>query len=65
MGGNKINKKRQIIAFGLSFFFIYVFHGKSIDIKIWSLGNFITITCELIFKNWIINSKFIDHMVNI
>jgi hypothetical protein len=63
MGGNKINKKRQIIAFGLSFLFIYIFHGQSVDIKIWAFGNFLTITFELLFKNWTLESRFITNMV--
>lgn len=64
LGGNRISKARQFLSLLLSFIFISYWHGYSIDVKLWTFGNFTMIVCEMLFNNYIRNSSITKVLLN-
>lgn len=44
-----MSKLHQIISLSSSFLFITIWHGQSIDILLWSLGNLVMVQAELLY----------------
>ena len=64
MGGNRINKIRQVGSLFLSFAFVSYWHGYEMDVTLWSIGNFLMVVCEMIFFNFIVKNQRIALFVS-
>jgi D-alanyl-lipoteichoic acid acyltransferase DltB (MBOAT superfamily) len=63
LGGNKINKFRQVCSLFVSFAFISYWHGYNFNVVLWSIGNFVMVVIELLYFNVIIKRDFLNKFV--
>ena len=63
MGGNKISRKRQIVAILLSFAFMSYWHGQSMDVQLWTFGNFLMVFTENLFISFVLHNPLGKRLV--
>ena len=65
LGGNRISKKRQVIAVLMSFLFMSYWHGEGYNVQMWAFGNFLIILVEGRLAQFMIKNSIFNQIVSI